>query len=294
MGRTVLTQEAKQYILDNHLKQSTREIANKFGFSREVVQRFYKQNGIIIPKEVLRYFRTKNAIGKTTCTPAEDEFIRDNYLDMAPQKIANVIGGSETRVKKRIQQLGLVIPREIIEQRIIDSRRKKGDVPFNKGLKQTDYMNAEAIERTTITRFKKGIIPKNSYNEVGKITKRYDKGGKIYLHICVELGKWEMLHVYNWKQAGRDIPKGYSLWCKNGNTEDCLIENWECISRAENMRRNSMSDGAIASKLARVCTGKQGNFIDRQAKAQYLQHPSLLELKRQQLLLNRAIKEVKR
>ena len=294
MGRTVLTQEAKQYILASYLKQSTREIANKFGFSREVVQRFYKQNGITIPKEVLRYFRTKNAIGKTTCTPADDEFIRDNYLTIPPQQIANIIGGSETRVKCRMKQLGLIIPREIIEQRILDSRKKKGDIPFNKGKKQSDYMNADAIARTSVTRFKKGIIPPNSYNEVGKITKRYDSGGKIYLHICLSLGKWEMLHVHNWKQAGRDIPKGYSLWCKNGDTENCAVNNWECISRAENLRRNSMSDSAIASRLARISTGKQGNFVDKEAKAQYLHHPELIELKRQQLLLGRAIKEVKR
>lgn len=294
MGRTVLTQEAKQYILASYLKESTREIANRFGFSREVVQRFYKQNGITIPKDVLRYFRTKHAIGKTTCTPDQDNFIIENYLTMPYQQLANAIGGSETRVKKRIQQLGLVIPSEIIQKRILDSRKKKGSVPFNKGKKQTEYMSADAIARTSATRFKKGIIPKNSYNEVGKITKRYDSGGKIYLHICLSLGHWEMLHVYNWKQAGRTIPKGQALWCINGDTENCAVENWECITRAENLRRNCQSDSAIASKLARISNGRQGNYIDREAKAEYLQHPELIQLKRSQLKLNRAIKETKK
>lgn len=230
---------------------------------------------------------------KTSCTLEDDEFIKANFLTVPPQQIADIIGGSETRVKCRIRQLGLVIPRVIIEQRILNSRRKKGDIPFNKGKKQTDYMSAEAIERTAKTHFKKGTIPPNSYNEIGKITKRYDKGGKVYLHICIKLGEWEMLHVHNWIKAGKTIPKGHCLWCINGNTEDCSIDNWECISRAENLRRNAMSDGAIASKLARVNTGKQGVFIDRDAQKEYLKHPDLIEIKRQQLLLNRAIKEIK-
>lgn len=294
MGKTVLTPQIEQYILENYLKESSREIASNFGFERGVVQRFLRNNGLKIPAEVLRYFRTKSRIGTTTCTPEDDAFIRANYLTMPPQKIADVIGGSETRVKSRMNQLGLVIPREIIEQRIIDSRIKKGNVSHNKGKKQTDYMSEEAIAKTKATRFKKGQIPKNSYNEVGKITVRHDHGKRKYLHICIEVGKWEMLHVYNWKKAGRKIPKGHSLWFKNGDSTDCRIENLECISRAENLLRNAMSDSAIASKLARISSGKQGNFIDRQAKEEYLQHPELIEIKRQQLLLNRTIKEARK
>lgn len=294
MPRKVLTADIEAYILANYLKESSREIANKFGFSRDVVQRVLKKHNLKIPADILRHFRTKNNIGKTTCTPLDDEFIKSNYLAMSPQRIANVIGGSETRVKKRIDQLGLVIPRKIIEQRILDSRKKKGDIPFNKGLKQTDYMSKESIARTSKTRFTKGLIPHNSYNQPGKITKRYDSKGKLYLHICIKIGEWEMLHVHNWKKAGREIPKGHTLWCKNGDTTDCSVSNWECISRAENLRRNSMSDSAIASKLARISVGKQGNFIDRQAKSEYLNHPELIELKRSQLLLNRALNEVKK
>ena len=294
MGKTVLTPEIEQYILANYLKESSREIANKFGIERGVVQRYLRNNGFKIPTDVLRYFRTKSLIGKTTCTPADDEFIRANYLTMPPQRIADVIGGSETRVKCRLKQLGLAIPREIIEQRIRDSRIKKGNISHNKGKKQSEYMSDEAIARTKATRFVKGQIPKTSYNEVGKITVRYDSGGRKYLHICIKVGKWEMLHVYNWKKAGREIPKGHTLWCINGDTQDCSIDNWECISRAENLRRNSMSDSAIASKLARIPVGKQGNYIDREAKEEYLQHPELIELKRQQLLLNRSIKEARK
>lgn len=54
-----------------------------------------------------------------------------------------------------------------------------------------------------------------------------------------------------------------------------------------------MSDSAIASKLARIPAGKQG-IIDREAKEEYLQHPELIEIKRQQLLLNRTIKEARK
>jgi len=55
-----------------------------------------------------------------------------------------------------------------------------------------------------------------------------------------------------------------------------------------------MSDNAIASKLARISKRKQGNHIDRCAKAEYLKHPNLIEIKRAQLQLNRTIKEIKK
>jgi hypothetical protein len=36
---------------------------------------------------------------------------------------------------------------------------KKGHVPFNKGLKQSEWMSPEAVAKTKATRFKKGQMP---------------------------------------------------------------------------------------------------------------------------------------
>lgn len=57
---------------------------------------------------------------------------------------------------------------------------KKGHKPFNKGLKQTDYMTAEQIDKTKATKFKKNSVPPN-WKEIGST--RLSKGG--YLEIKV-------------------------------------------------------------------------------------------------------------
>lgn len=57
---------------------------------------------------------------------------------------------------------------------------KKGHKPFNKGLKQTDYMTAEQIDKTKATRFKKNSVPPN-WKEIGST--RISKEG--YLEIKV-------------------------------------------------------------------------------------------------------------
>lgn len=57
---------------------------------------------------------------------------------------------------------------------------EKGHKPFNTGLKQTDYMAAEQIEKTKATRFKKNSVPPN-WKEIGST--RISKDG--YLEIKV-------------------------------------------------------------------------------------------------------------
>lgn len=228
----------------------------------------------------------------TSCTIEQDKFIQENYLKLPPQQIADAIGGSETRIKCRMKQLGLIVPKKIIEQRIKDSRIKKGTTPPNKGKKWDDIMSKEAQANCRKTTFKKGNLPHNCYHEVGKIVVR-EREKESYNYICVELGNWQLLHVVNWEKVHGKIPIGHCLWCKDGNTLNSDIGNWELITRAENLARNNMSDSAIASKLARINTGKQGNFIDYKAKEEYLNHPELIELKRAQLLHQRALKEVK-
>lgn len=234
-------------------------------------------------------FRIDENGHRTTTTPQDDRVIRDNYLALPPQRIADIIGRSETLVKNRMKQLGLIVPRHIIEKRIADSRIKPGNVSFNKGKRQSDYMSPEAIERTKASRFKKGNLPHNCYHEVGKESIRRDKSGVAYKYVCIKIGKWVPLHTRNWERENGKIPKGHCLWCRDGDTLNCSPDNWELITRGENLRRNNLSDSGIASRLSQrpgLGKGKRDNKL----KNEYLKHPELIDLKRKQLQLNAAIK----
>lgn len=240
-----LTEENKEFIKLNRLKMSGNAMAKLFGVGPGVVTRYMAQNGLSISYAQSRIFASQTTTGRTSATPEQDEFIKANYLTMPIKRMETVMGRTQTFIRTRMQQLNLVIPPELTEQRKIDSRIKKGTVPPNKGKKQSEYMSAEAIAKTVATRYKKGNIPGNTFAEDGVISIRTDRhkkrtNGKPYKYIRLKLGVWYPLHQHNWNMKHGKPPKGHCLWCIDGNTLNCEPDNWELITRKENMRRNSI------------------------------------------------------
>ncbi len=85
------------------------------------------------------------------------------------------------------------------------------------------------------TQFKKGSSPHNTKPD-GYI--REQKDG--YFYIRVGLKKWTSLHRHIWEQANGEIPKGMIPVFKDKNPKNYTLDNLEVISRAENMKRNSI------------------------------------------------------
>lgn len=115
-------------------------------------------------------------------------------------------------------------------------RYPKGNVPANKGQK----MSAEVKEKVAHIFFKKGNAPHNSLPP-GTEKLRADKRGNLYWFIKVE-GRKHMLHkhVYLWEQHYGKAPPRYCIVFKDRNPQNCTIENLECITREENMKRNTI------------------------------------------------------
>lgn len=121
-----------------------------------------------------------------------------------------------------------------------DARFKKGTPSFNKGLKQTEFMSAEAIERTKATRFKKGVKPWNCGVPVGAVRKRANANRVAYLWEKVEQpNKWRLHHQCVWERAHGAIPPGSMVCFINGDTLDCRLENLTLETRAEHAIRNT-------------------------------------------------------
>jgi len=92
-------------------------------------------------------------------------------------------------------------------------RYKKGNVPANKGKKQSEYMSPESIEKTKKTRFKKGNTPKN-FKDVGSTRVNVDG----YIEIKTKNpNKWELLHRVVWKKHNGSIPKNMNIQFKDKN-----------------------------------------------------------------------------
>uniref|UniRef100_UPI003F694E61 HNH endonuclease signature motif containing protein n=1 Tax=Sediminibacterium sp. TaxID=1917865 RepID=UPI003F694E61 len=173
-----------------------------------------------------------------------DDIIKAEYLNIPIKRLAKNINKSNCYVLGRLKKLGLIIPPEIIANRITNSRIKPGHIPKNKGLRQSEYMSQEMIDRTIATRFKKGQIPHNAIGfKDGDIVTRYahkERNAPPYKWIRIGKGKWEMYHVNLWKQHNGNIPNGHIIVFKDKNTMNVRIENLECITKKENMLRNSI------------------------------------------------------
>lgn len=286
------TKERIEFIADNFLSMSGSDMALALGCGKCVVARYLKKNGLSVPKEVRYAIQSAKRVGKTSLTDEQQKFIRDNYLTMPVNAMATKIGRFETPVIIFMRNNNLVVPPETIAQRKIDSRIKPGQPSHNKGRKQTDYMTPDQIAKTARTRFKKGNVPPNTKAEGdGTITIRHEHlnrgGGRPVKYIRISLGKWKPLHVHLWEEINGTLPKSHCLWCLDEDTLNADPANYELITRAESMRRNSvanLSDNSVANYLA-----VKSKKIDKDLKAEFLKHPELINLKRAQLLLNRQI-----
>ena len=124
---------------------------------------------------------------------------------------------------------------------------KTGHTPWSKGNSACEiFKTKESLEKHISTRWKKGMKPHTTKYD-GAITVRRmlpdGTGGVIpYKMIRLSENNWEFLNRYLWKKHYGDIPPGYNVVFKDGNTLNCVIENLECISNADLIRRNSINN----------------------------------------------------
>lgn len=290
MRTRIFTKRERAFIAANYLLLSGNDIATQLKCDGCVIRRYLKNNGLIVPREVTIRLKAAKMYGRTNITAEEDAFMKLHYLDMPYGSIGKVLGRADSVIKNRIARLGLIVPPEIVMQRVLDSRIKRGDTPANKGRKQAEYMDAETIAKTAATRFKKGNIPTQTHPEGdGAITIRHvhvERGERPYKFIRLSLGKWELLHKVNWEKINGPVPNGHCLWCRNDDTMNCDPDNWELITRRVNRIRNAswykLDDNYIASMMS----------VRRpELRKELMKHPDLLELKRKEFLLTRAIKQ---
>lgn len=102
---------------------------------------------------------------------------------------------------------------------------KKGHIPFNKGMKQSEYMSQEVIEKTRLTQFKKGSTPPR-YREIGST--RICRDG--YREVKTGRDEWKREHNVVWEREHGAIPKGYTVIHLNCDKLDNDINNLHLVS----------------------------------------------------------------
>lgn len=181
---------------------------------------------------------------KTTWTEAQDAALRAAYPDTLSREIGEVLGRTERAVYQRAAALGLSKSFAFLSSMASaryrsgttmspDTQFKPGHSTWNKGMKGLDIGGKE-------TRYQPGNKP-HSWLPIGST--RISKEGISQIKVT-DTGypprDWKAQHVVVWEQHNGPVPRGSIVVFCNRDRNDRRIENLECITRAENMHRNSL------------------------------------------------------
>ena len=185
--------------------------------------------------------------------PAHEALLREHYPLLRAQTIADALGASVKAVYQKAHALGLKksaafhqlelsgrIQRGHTDPRMVASRFKKGLVPWNKGLKGVVGVQ----EGCRATQFQPGAMPHNTL-PVGSY--RINPDGHLQQKVSNAKGhnsvRWRGVAELVWCAAHGPLPPGHLVAFKPGQfsnqLENITLDRVECISRAENLRRNS-------------------------------------------------------
>ncbi|HCE07017.1 MAG TPA: HNH endonuclease [Oxalobacteraceae bacterium] len=175
--------------------------------------------------------------------------LREQYANTKTAELAGALGKSTTTVYQKAAGLGLTkSPEYLASPAACRLRRgdnvgaafrfKPGQVVWNKGT------NFTAGGRSPETRFQPGQMPHNT-SPVGSY--RLDKDGTLQRKIGNDKGnnskRWRGVHELAWVEVNGPLPPKHIVVFKQGmrsnKLEEITIDRVECISLAENMRRNT-------------------------------------------------------
>lgn len=103
----------------------------------------------------------------------------------------------------------------------LDTRFKKGNVPFNKGKK--------GVGGWKPTQFKKGYKPHN-YKSIG--SERVNVDGYVEVKVA-DSNKWKSKHIVVWENHSGAVPKGHAVIFADGDKRNININNLILVSRRQ-------------------------------------------------------------
>jgi hypothetical protein len=211
---------------------------------------------------------------------AEIALLRDTYPHHTAQHVADFLGRGIKSVYCMAHILGMSKSAEFYESQLstrikrgqqhpsmVANQFKPGIVPWNKGI------NFDPGGRCAETRFKKGQMSgavQHNYVPIG--TLRITKDGYLERKMTddqelMPSRRWTPVHRLVWQDAHGPIPAGHIVVFRPGMKtiveSEITIDRLECITRAENLRRNGVwrdpelgklyqLKGAIARQVNRI------------------------------------------
>lgn len=162
-------------------------------------------------------------------TEEQIEFIKNHVKGIPLKELTNRFN-KEFNQKRSLNAISNVKNKHNLSSGIKGGQFQKGSIPANKGKKQAEYMTAEAIEKTKVTRFKKGCTPVN-HRPVGS-ERICSKDGYILIKVA-EPNKWKHKHRVVWEEAYGKIPDGNKLLFLDQNKNNLDLDNLKMVTAEE-------------------------------------------------------------
>lgn len=192
-------------------------------------------------------------------TPELDAQLRELYLTRTGVEVADIMGLSINAVYSRATTLKLgkapgfaseTTRARWREGRHENSRKhqfRPGQTPHNKGVPQSDWMPEESRDRCAQTQFKRLPSPRaaRNYKPIGSL--RVNQG-QLEKKMTDDPSipptmRWTPVARLVWEKAYGPVPKGRVVRFKEGRhtlkEAEITLDRLECISRRDNMLRNS-------------------------------------------------------
>lgn len=179
--------------------------------------------------------------------PAEDRSLAAIYPHIQTVEVARILGRHVSAVYGRAAILNLhksaAFNASPLSGRNVKgnaphglaSRFGAGHVPANKGLRRPGWHRG----RMQQTQFRKGQRPFNKC-EIGDL--RLNSEGYVDMKISNAKGAkaWRTFHRILWEDAHGPVPKGHVIMFKDRDRLNIDLNNLECLTLAENARRNTI------------------------------------------------------
>lgn len=205
-------------------------------------------------------------------TPEEEAIMRRDYADTPTSELASRLGVTIKQVWSKAQTLGLQksarYRRSSYSGRFRPGERRgkptefqKGSTPHNKG------QRVVTSGRSAETQFSPGNVPHNTVPVGTAVT---DCDGYLKKKIADNRNRfdWQFVHRLVWEAANGPVPRGCVIVFRDGDRRNVALSNLECVSRAENMRRNSIHRYPPELKQAMRAVGKLRRTISEQQEKQ--------------------------
>lgn len=191
-------------------------------------------------------------INANTFSEKEIELVKSNYADTKTEELAKQLNRSLKSIYALANRLNLKKSTTFLNSPSSGRLQKgntggnsttfkPGHIPKTKGKKLEDFLTPESAEKFKSNMFKPGHIPHNAFKD-GMESIYTDVDGRQYVKIKVPgIRRMVFKHSVVYTEAFGELPEGFIIKFKDGNTLNCIPENLQAITRQENMQRNSIN-----------------------------------------------------